>query len=76
MLLDEELDQGGEAVHGRVVEAGPARLGLGVDEGVLGQQRLADLDAPLLRGQVEGALALQVKHVHPSVVVKEYLKKK
>ena len=43
MLLDEELDEGGEALHGGVVEGRPARLRLAVDEGVPLQQRLAHL---------------------------------
>ena len=43
MLLDEELDEGGEALHGGVVEGRPARLRLAVDKGVPLQQRLAYL---------------------------------
>ena len=43
VLLDEELDEGGEALHGGVVEGRPARLRLAVDEGVPLQQRLAHL---------------------------------
>ena len=64
VLLDEELDEGGEALHGGVVEGRPARLRLAVDEGVLAQQDLANVLTSDLRRQMHGSLALMVKHVY------------
>ena len=73
VLLDEELDEGGETLLGRVVQAGPAHFCLAVDEGVPGEQSLANLDAAVLRRQVERGLALVVENVDSTVVLKEYL---
>ena len=75
MLFDQKVWELRVSLHGGVVQASPARLRLAVDEGVPREEGLANLDAAVLRRQVERRLALQVKDVHSAIVFEENLRK-
>jgi hypothetical protein len=57
-------------------QPGPTRFAFAVDEGVLVEQRLADLDAAVLGRKMESAPTFEVKNVHSAVVIKKDLEKK
>ena len=58
VLGHQGVDELVEAVVGDIVQRSPARLGLAVHIGVLGQQHLADVRIARLCGQVQGGSGL------------------
>ncbi len=58
-----------------IAQPGPTRFAFAVDEGVLVEQRLADLDAAVLGRKMESAPTFKVENVHSAVVIKKDLEK-